>query len=83
MRISKQLLTRLIKEEKAKLEEEKKKEKSVEDVAKDTEEVEAGDLADTLEKKVDFMKVLNIKEAKALKYLKKIREVKAKLSIKK
>ena len=56
MKISRELLQKLIKEEKAKLDEELGKTmKSAEDTAKDTKEVEPDELADTLEKKIDFM----------------------------
>jgi hypothetical protein len=42
-------------------------------------EVEADEFADTLEKDLDFMKALKIKEEKARRYLKKIQEQKARL----
>ena len=48
--------------------------KSTEDAAKETEEVDADEFADTLEKKVDFMKALKIEESKLAKRLTSIRE---------
>jgi hypothetical protein len=48
--------------------------KSTEDAAKETEEVDADEFADTLEKKVDFMKALKIEESKLTKRLTVIRE---------
>lgn len=48
--------------------------KSTEDAAKETEEVDADEFADSLEKKVDFMKALKIEETKLLNRLKVIRE---------
>ena len=55
------------------------KPRSVEDAAKDTEEKDASEMADSLEHPVDWMKALDIKERKARRYLKKIREEKAKV----
>lgn len=40
----------------------------------DADEVEADDFASTLEKELDFIKALKIKESKLVKSLKKIRE---------
>ena len=51
----------------------------IEKVAKSTEEVEASELASALEQQVDFMKALNIKEAKLVKKLRQINEAKNKL----
>jgi len=42
-------------------------------------EVEADEFADTLEKEIDFIKALKIKEARLVKNLKKIRERKNKM----
>jgi hypothetical protein len=44
----------------------------------DAEEVDADGLADTLEKKIDYVKALKIEESRLLKRLKKIREQKVK-----
>jgi hypothetical protein len=43
-------------------------------------EVDADGYADTLEKKIDHLKVLKLQEAKLLKQLRKIREAREKLS---
>lgn len=48
-------------------------------VAKKTKEVEADEWSDTLEKDVDHLKALKIKEARLLRDLKKLREEKKKL----
>ena len=52
-----------------------------EEAAKDTEEVDADEYADTLEKKVDMMKALKIEEARLLRRVKKIREEKKVLAL--
>lgn len=70
------LLQRLIAEEKARLLEKRAGELPAEGDCDDAKEIEAGEEADAVAHKVDFMKVLDIKEAKALKMLKKIREAK-------
>jgi len=77
MRKSKKLTTRilrnLIREERAKISE--TLEQGKEDSEKvDAEEVEAKDLAGSLEKDLDHLKALKIQEAKTLKTLKRIRE---------
>ena len=51
----------------------------VEKVAKDTEEVEASEMASALEQQIDYMKALDIKEAKLIKKLRQINEAKNKL----
>jgi hypothetical protein len=48
--------------------------KSTEDVAKETQEVDADEFADTLEKKIDFMKALKIEESRLTKKLRIVRE---------
>lgn len=50
--------------------------RDTEKVAKETEEVEAGEMADTLEKHVDMMKALKIEEGKLRARLLKIQEQK-------
>jgi hypothetical protein len=64
------LLNRIIKEEVAKFGAEEDTEKR----AKDTEEVDADDLADSLEKNIDFMHALKIEEARLIARLAKIKE---------
>lgn len=48
----------------------------VEDKAKDTEETDADEYADALEKHIDYVKALKIEEARTVKRLVKIREAK-------
>ena len=50
----------------------------VEDVVKDTDEVDADEFADTLAKPIDMMSALKIEEARLLRRLKVVRENKAK-----
>ena len=53
--------------------------KDVKDVAKDVEETEASEYASALEQNIDFMKALNIQEARLVKKLKRIQEAKKKI----
>lgn len=69
-------LRRMIKEEKAKLMKESELPTSLDKVK--PREVEADEFASTLEKDLDFMQALKIKEEKAKNYLRKIQEAKAK-----
>jgi hypothetical protein len=46
------------------------------DRADDTEEVDAGEYADSLEKHIDFVKALKIEEGRVMRRLQKIREAK-------
>lgn len=69
-KLTPQMLYRLVLEEKAKYE------KDLEKVAAATKEVDADEYANTLEKEVDFLAVLKIKEAQAKNDLKKIEEAK-------
>lgn len=75
-RLTPELLRRVVKEEVSKF----GKLRSTEDAAKDAEEVEAGDLADTLEKHIDMMKALKIEENRLKARLAKVQEQKAKLA---
>lgn len=73
-------LKRMIKEEakKIQLETSDPIAAGVEDPAKvSAEEVDAGDLADTLEKDIDHLKVLKVHEAKLVSKLKRLREAKS------
>lgn len=73
------MLRTVILQEMKKVNEEKKL-KSVEDKAKETRELDdAGDYADTLEKHIDMLKALKVKEAKLRAQLKSIDETKQKL----
>lgn len=76
-KLSKQLLERLVMEELSDL-------VSTKDVAKETEEVDADELADTLEKKVDMLKALKIKAEACIKDIKRLRALQeSKKSVKK
>lgn len=68
MKLTPTLLRKLVLEEVSKL--------KSDDVKTDTKEVDADELADTLEKHIDFIKALKIKEAKLSETLKKVREQK-------
>lgn len=50
-----------------------------EKAAKDTEEIDADEYADALEKHIDYVKALKIEEARTVKRLVKIREAKARV----
>ena len=74
-KLTPKMLKKIIIEEASKLDPDKNAyEKELVDLAKKTTEVEADKFADTLEKEVDFMAALKIKEAKLIKTIKKIRE---------
>ena len=70
MKLTKEALRKIIKEEASKLESEE-----LNDTPAD--ETDADELADSVEKHVDFIKALKIKEAKLTAQLKKIQEAKA------
>lgn len=76
------ILRSIILEEKAKLMSESDPiAQGIEDPSKiSTEEVDASDQANALEKDIDFIKVLKIEESKTKKYLKKIQEAKAQIA---
>ncbi len=76
MKLSSKVLRRIIAEEAAKFTRD-----TPEEAAKDTDEVDADEYADTLEKKVDMMKALKIEEARLLRRVKKIREEKKVLAL--
>jgi len=73
MKLTTGLIKRLIREERAKL---SGKPESTEKKAKQTKEVDADKLADTLENPIDHMKALKIKEAIYTKALRKLDEAK-------
>jgi len=64
------LLNKIIKEEVAKF----GAEEDVEKRAKDTEEVDADEIADSLEKNIDFIHALKIEETRLVARLEKIKE---------
>jgi hypothetical protein len=74
MKLTPSLLNTLVKEELQKLREEKKA-KLDSDVGEDNpKEVDADEYADSLEKKIDYIKALKIEEARLTKRLKKVQE---------
>lgn len=54
--------------------------KSVEQAAKETEEVDADEIAGALENKLDYVKILKLQEERALRTLHEIRALKNKLT---
>jgi len=77
-KLTPKMLKAIILQEASKLDADKNAfEKELVDLAKKTTEVEADEFADTLEKEVDFMAALKIKEAKYISAIKKIREARA------
>lgn len=75
MKLTATMLKKIVKEEMTKLEEAAKaKNDSPEVDDKKAKEVEAGDLADTLEKKFDFAKALGLEEVRLQRRLKRVQE---------
>lgn len=72
VKLTRELLDRIIKEEAAKF----GKMRDVEDAADDAEEVDADEQADAVEKHIDYIKALKIEEARLVKRLQKIKEAK-------
>lgn len=70
MKLTPQILKKIIREEAAKF----GKEQSTEEAAKDTKELDADEQADSLEKHIDFVKALKIEESRLQKRLLRIRE---------
>ena len=70
-KLTKELLNSIIKEEMGKF----GKEETTEKRAKETEEVDADEIADSLEKKIDYVHALKIDEHRLLKRLAKIKEI--------
>ncbi len=77
MKLTNTLLKRIIEEEVSKF----GKEKPTEDAVKDTEEVDADEFADTLEKDIDYVKALKIEESRLRKRYKKIQQEKRKVAV--
>lgn len=75
MKLTTDLLKKIILQEVAKF----KAEKSTEAAAKEADEVEASEYADTLENPHNYYKALGLEEARLVKRLKRIRETKAAL----
>tara|TARA_Y100000385_G_C12502440_1_gene387738 strand:+ start:160 stop:417 length:258 start_codon:yes stop_codon:yes gene_type:complete len=75
-KVNSKTLKKIIMEEVAKMTGELK---DAEKLAKETPETEASELASSLEQNIDFMKALNIQEARLVKKLKRIQEAKSKI----
>jgi hypothetical protein len=73
------MLRKLVFEEKKRMRENFGDEEPVEKTAKDTEEVEADDLADSIEQDIDWMKALKIKESSLRRKLRRVNEAKKRL----
>lgn len=76
MKLTDKMLRQIIEEEAGKF----GKEKDVEDAPKDTDEVDADEFADSLEKKIDYVKALKIEESRLRKRWKKIQEEKRRVA---
>jgi hypothetical protein len=72
MKLTSTLLKKIVMQEVAKF----KAAKSTEDAAKEADEVEASEFADTLENPFNYYKALGLEEARLVKRLKRIREAK-------
>jgi hypothetical protein len=72
MKLTSALLKKIIMQEVVKF----KAERSTEDAAKDAEEVDADEFADTIENPHNYYKALGLEEARLVKRLEKIREAK-------
>jgi hypothetical protein len=73
MKLTSTLLKKIVMQEVAKF----KAMKSTEDAAKDADEVDADEFADTLENPHNYYKALGLEEARLLKRLKRIKEAKS------
>jgi len=82
MKLTSTVLKRIIAEEVAKIKEAKLfgDMESTEDAAKDAEEVDADEYADSLEHHVDHYKALGLEEARLVKRLSQIQEAKKKVA---
>lgn len=74
MKLTSNLLKKIIEEEVAKFGDMEDTEKR----AKDTDEVDADEFADSLEKKIDYIKALKIEEGRLRRRLQRISEVRRK-----
>jgi len=72
MKLTSSMLKKIVLQEVAKF----KAARSTEDAAKDADEVDADEFADTLENPHNFYKALGLEEARLVKRLSKIREAK-------
>lgn len=78
-KLTPRMLRKLVFEEKKNMLENFGAEEPVEKAAKDTDEVEADDLADSIEQDIDWMKALKIKESKLRRSLRRVNEAKKQL----
>ena len=78
-RLTPNMLRRLVFEEKKRMLENFGDEEPVEKAAKDTEEVDPDDLADSIEQDIDWMKALKIQEFKLRRKLRRVNEAKKRL----
>ena len=76
MKLTSRLLKRIIREEASKFGDME----STEDRADDVEEVDADEYADSLEKKIDYVKALKIEESRIRRRLSEIANIKRKIS---
>ena len=76
MKLTPTLLKKIISEEVAKFGDME----STEDKAKDAKEVDADEYADSLEKKIDYIKALKVEEIRLRRRLSRIHEIKRKIS---
>jgi len=70
MKLTKNLLKKIVLEEMAKFGDGRE----VEDASNDAEEVEADELANTLEKDIDYVKACKVEEARLVRRLSRIKE---------
>ena len=75
------MLKRMIVQEASRLRKEvsEPREENIEKAAKDTEEVDADDFADTIEQDIDWMKALKIHEGRLARKLREVRTTKKRL----
>jgi hypothetical protein len=78
MRLTPELLRRIVLEEASKMKFGKMR--TTKDAAKETEEVDADELADSLENQVNYAKALKLEEARLRKRLKRIAETRGNIA---
>lgn len=75
MKLTSKMLRRIIEEEASKF----GKEEAPEDAAGDTEEVDADEFADSLQKKIDYEKAMQLEEKRLRRRFKKVREARVRV----
>ena len=78
-KLTPKMLRSLVLEEKKRMLEKLGDEVPAEKAAKETEEVDADDMADSIEQDIDWMKALKIKETKLRRQLRRVNEAKRKI----